>query len=255
MKLRVLLVDDERLAIDRLSELLGDIDGVEIVGSASTAAAAQKIIEQYNPDCIFLDIQLPGKSGLALAASLSLEGRAEIVFVTAFEHFAPDAFEVEAADYLLKPVRLDRLRQAVVRVQRRRAMISAPGGQVVSIEAHEFVDEFWVPVRGGKARVTIDMIEWIEAAKDYVILHTPTRSFLHRISMNELERKLDPRKLFRVHRSAFITPGLVSELIRPSKGMVSLKLRDGAVVPVGPSYAKEVVSRLTGVTAFEGEER
>lgn len=245
MTLRVLLVDDEQLAIDRMRELLSDIDDVEVVGTAMSAAAAQEAVDRLKPDCLFLDIQMPGKSGLALAASLSLEGRAEIVFATAFEHFAPDAFEVEAADYLLKPVRLDRLRQAVARVKRRRSMLRGPEF-LETVNESRFMDELWVSVRGGKARIAIDMIEWIEAAKDYVILHTPTRSYLHRASMNDLEGSIDPRKLVRVHRSSFVCPDLVTEVLTPAKGSMSLRLKDGAVVQVGPSYAKDVTKLFLG---------
>lgn len=245
MVLRIMLVDDEALAVDRLRELVGDIDDVELVGTANTADKARIEIERLRPDLVFLDIQMPGRSGMALAADLDPEDRPEIVFVTAFEHFAPDAFEVDAADYLLKPVRFDRLKQAIARAKRRIALArdSGPGGW----QAHEtspYSQEFWVAVRGGQVRVGVDQIDWVEAAKDYVMFHTSLRSYLHRISMNALENALDPEELMRVHRSAFVRLTLVDKLERPGKGSLNLVLRDGAVIQVGPSYVKDVLRRI-----------
>lgn len=245
MPLRILLVDDERLAIDRLQDLLSNIDDVEVVATANTAASARAAIEAQRPDLVLLDIQMPGGSGMALAADLPCEDRPEIVFVTAFEHFAPDAFEVDAADYLLKPVRFDRLRQGITRAKRRIELmrVAQQAGGLQSPEEH-FVQEIWVSVRGGQIRLGVEMIDWIEAAKDYVLLHTSTRSYLHRIQMSALEAILNPHELMRVHRSAFVRLSLVERLERPGKGALSLALRDGAIVQVGPSYVKTVLERL-----------
>ncbi|MXO49693.1 response regulator [Erythrobacter gaetbuli] len=245
MTLRLVIVDDEALAIDRLKELLGDIDGVELVGTANTADQARECIEQLRPDLVLLDIQMPGRSGMALAADLPLAERPEIIFVTAFEHFAPDAFSVDAADYLLKPVRFDRLRQAIIRAQRRIDLVAAAAhGKACAEETGRYTREIWVSVRDGNIRLDVDLIDWIEAAKDYVLLHTATRSYLHRASMNALEEKLDPKALLRVHRSAFVRPSLVEKLERPGRGSLTLVLRDGVVVQVGPSYVKDVLQLI-----------
>lgn len=242
MTLRLLIVDDEALAVDRLRELLGAIEDVEIVGTASNARDAGAAIASLRPDLVLLDIQMPGGSGMSLASDLPQDERPEIVFVTAFENFAPDAFAVDAADYLLKPVRFDRLRQAIIRARRRIDLVAAAArGEALTGELDTFVREIWVAVREGQARLDVDQIEWIEAAKDYVLLHTATRSYLHRISMNALETALDPKALMRVHRSAFVRPSLVERIERPGKGGVNLVLRDGVAVQVGPSYVKEVL--------------
>ena len=243
--MRILIVDDEQLAIDRLADFLSDIEGVEVVGKANNARAGEEAIAELRPDLVLLDIQMPGRSGMALAADLDPQGRPEIVFVTAFEHFAPDAFSVDAADYLLKPVRFDRLKQAMVRAQRRiRMRIAAALGDAVNAETSRYAREIWVTVRDGQVRLDVDLIEWIEAAKDYVLLHTATRSYLHRISMNSLEEKLDPKSLTRVHRSAFVRLSLVEKLERPGKGSLKLVLRDGAIIQVGPSYVKDVLRSI-----------
>lgn len=243
--IKVLLVDDEPLALRRLATLFEDIDDVCVIGAASTGREAEAQIAELAPDLVMLDISMPQKSGLRVAADLPAEGRPEIVFVTAFEQYAPDAFEVEAADYLLKPVRFDRLRQAVERARRRRAMREAVD-RVAALPdpADARSDAIWVQVSGGQIRLPIAQVEWVEAAKDYVMLHTATRSFIHRISMTALETLLDPQELMRVHRSTFIRPALVQGVQRLGKGLIALEMRDGAVVAVGPSYVKAVLARL-----------
>ena len=154
MTLRLLIVDDEALAVDRLRELLGAIEDVEIVGTASNARDAGAAIASLRPDLVLLDIQMPGGSGMSLASDLPQDERPEIVFVTAFENFAPDAFAVDAADYLLKPVRFDRLRQAIIRARRRIDLVAAAArGEALTGEPDTFVREIWVAVREGQARL------------------------------------------------------------------------------------------------------
>jgi len=251
--MRILLVDDESLALDRLRTFFGDIEGVEVVGQAQDGDEALEQIAKLTPDLVILDIQMPGRNGLRTAAEMKIEPRPELVFVTAHEHYAPDAFDVDAADYLLKPVRFDRLRQAVDRARRRRDLreraqraglleqevetLRASGAQVPED------DGFWVPERDGQRRVPIDSIDWIEAARDYVLLHTSIRSHLLRTTMAALEEKLAGAQLLRVHRSAFVRPDKVSEVKRANRSL-TLVLNDGANVQVGPSYVGAVRSAL-----------
>ena len=251
--LNVLLVDDEPLALRRLATLFADIDDVAVVGTASNGREAEAQIAALTPDLVMLDISMPQKSGLRVAADLPEEARPEIIFVTAFEQYAPDAFEVEAADYLLKPVRFDRLRQAIERARRRRAMRDAAQRATALADAAPDAreDAIWVQVSGGQMRLPIEQIEWVEAAKDYVMLHTATRSHLHRISMSALESILAPHDLVRVHRSTFVRPRLVHGVQRLGKGLIALEMRDGAIVSVGPSYVKTVIARL-GLKAGDG---
>jgi two-component system, LytTR family, response regulator len=248
--LRTILVDDEPLALERLRVFFDDIAGAEVVGTARDGREAAEAIERLRPDLAILDIQMPEQNGLRVAATLAAEDRPEIIFVTAFEQYAPDAFEVEAADYLLKPVRFDRLWQAVERAKRRK-YLRAMAGRAEAMEAappqagpspHE--DGLWVPTRAGAVFVPVETIDWIEAQRDYVMLHTATRSHILRLSMRALEEKLDPAQLMRVHRSAFARPGNVVEVQRMGRTINALVLRDGAIVPVGPNYARAVAGRL-----------
>jgi two-component system, LytTR family, response regulator len=256
MSLRVLLVDDEPLALARLTAALRNLADVTVIGAASDGEGAIDQICEFKPDLVLLDIQMPGLDGLGVAAALSsLVHRPEVVFITAFDQYAADAFQVEAVDYLLKPVKFDRLRQALDRAQRRREMRQATGraaeleleiNQLRSLEAPQEVcdTEFWVPTLHGVKRVLLANINWIEAARDYVLLHTATRSHLFRATMSGLERRLDPNQMMRVHRSSFVRPGAVAEVQRQGKGLYALKLNDGAVIQVGPTYATALLAAL-----------
>lgn len=245
MELKVLLVDDEPAALERLSALFDQIPDTKLVGVARNGREAGEAIAALEPDLVMLDIQMPELSGLALASELPPEARPEIVFVTAFEVYAADAFAVEAADYLLKPVRFDRLRQAVERARRRRTLQRAfERAEATTPDRENELDGIWVATRHGHVRVAVADIDWIEAAKDYVLLHTATRSHIHRITMSALEQALDPARMIRVHRSAFVSPERVEAVNRLGKGLIALVLRDGVAVPVGPTYVKAVQARL-----------
>lgn len=243
--LRVLLVDDEPLALDRLAALFRQLPEVTVIGTAADGEEAIRAIAALRPDLVMLDIQMPEKSGLTVAADLPVDERPEIVFVTAFEQFAPDAFEVEATDYLLKPVRFDRLRHAIERAKRRRALQEAAATRAAATAPdNTFDDAIWVQLRNGALRVPVGDIDWIEAARDYVMLHTATRSHIHRTTMGALQGRLDPAQLMRVHRSAFVRISLVTGLQRHANGGMTLTVRNGANVQVGPSYLEAVNTRL-----------
>jgi two-component system, LytTR family, response regulator len=244
MTLRTLLVDDEPLALERLQVFFRDIEGAEVIGTARDGKEAAEAIERLKPDLALLDIQMPEQNGLRVAATLPPGDRPEIIFVTAFEQYAPDAFEVEAADYLLKPVRFDRLWQAVERAKRRKHLRAMAGRAEAAPEPAARDDGLWVPTRAGAVFVPVETIDWIEAQRDYVMLHTATRSHILRISMRALEEKLDPAQLMRVHRSAFARPANVVEVQRLGRTISGLVLRDGAIVQVGPNYSRTVAERL-----------
>lgn len=242
--MRVLIVDDEPLALEWLAQCLKANPKVEVVGAAANAEEAAALIAAKRPDLVLLDICMPGESGLVLARRLKQAGQPEVVFVTAFSDFAPEAFEVDAVDYLLKPVRPDRLKEAVRRAERRLTGQAVTPADPVVEEAGAYDEMFWIARPEGFLRVEVRDIQRIEAARDYVLIHTPTKTFIHRITMRELSRRLDPVELTRVHRSAFVRLAAVRMAERSGRRIARLHLEDGAIVEVGVSYAAAVAEAL-----------
>ncbi|MBS0283144.1 MAG: response regulator transcription factor [Proteobacteria bacterium] len=250
--MRILLVDDEPLAIERMRVALAGVADAEVVGCAGDGEEAGRRIAALDPDLVLLDIQMPGLTGMDLARRLAdAPSRPELVFVTAFNDFAIEAFDVEAVDYLLKPVSFDRLRMAIDRVRRRRALLESgvvqegAGGRPVAVDDDGGYDDgIWVPGRQGAVRVPIETIDRIEAARDYVLLNTPVRSYILRARMSEIERRIDPRHMVRIHRSHMVRIDSVVGVERPGKGALRLLLNDGANLQVGPNYQPQVVRAL-----------
>jgi two-component system, LytTR family, response regulator len=237
--MRVFIVDDEPLALDWLRSCLGRLVGIEIVGDAADGDAALERIVALDPDVVLLDIQMPGRSGVEVARALTRRSRPEVVFVTAFSHWAAEAFELDAADYLLKPVRADRLEEAMNRARRRLLGASAAAPSPAGFEAG-----FWVRHKEGLVRVLVADIRRIEADKDYALIHTHLRTHILRTTMREMEERLDPKEIVRVHRSAFVRLSTVRRVERNRRGLMRLHTEDGAVVDVGASYAKRVAVAL-----------
>lgn len=237
--MRVFTVDDEPLALDWLRSCLGRLGGVTVIGEARDGDAALEGIAALDPDVVLLDIQMPGRTGVEVARALMGRARPEVVFVTAFSHWAAEAFDLDAADYLLKPVRPDRLEEAMNRARRRLEGAGAP-----PVRADAFESGFWVRHKEGLVRVFVADIRRIEADKDYALIHTHLRTHILRTTMRELEDRLDPREIARVHRSAFVRLSTVRRVERSRRGMMRLHVEDGAVVDVGASYAKRVAQAL-----------
>lgn len=255
MSIRVVIVDDEPLALERLRLCLRQTPEVELVGEAMDGDSAMERIAALKPDLVLLDIQMPGRSGVAVARALAANDRPEVVFVTAFAEFAPEAFDLEAADYLLKPVRFDRVQEAIHRALRRlqanqtvglsdlqsalRA-VKSPTAQ----PAAGYESEIWIKQRDGFARVDVEQIKRVEAARDYALIHTATKTHILRATMGDLERRLDPSQLLRVHRSAFVRLDTIRRVERNGRNLMRLHAEDGAVIDVGASYSKRVASAL-----------
>lgn len=236
--LKVLIVDDEPLAVERLQILCAKIEGISLVGTGSDGAQALRLIEALTPDVVLLDIQMPGLDGMAAARALSGKPtRPAIIFVTAFDQFAVAAFDVAAIDYLMKPVAIDRLVRALDRV---RATIGAGPGTVPS--GHEpaatadWIKDFWVPNRGEIVRVAAGEIDFIAAERDYMRLHVGPRSYLLHETITELERRLDPEVFVRIHRSTIVRRGCITSFAHDGAGAWEAQLKTGAKLRVGRSY-------------------
>lgn len=245
--MRILIVDDESLSRELTRCLLSEIDDAEVIGEAADGSEALAMIARDRPDAIFLDISMPGRNGIQTAIELVPQD-IDIVFLTAHEDYAVDAFELGAADYVLKPLRRPRLAKTMERVRQRQAARRAQSQtEVVAAEpAKTEEDVFWVPVLGGVARVDVASIQRVEAARDHVYFHTEARAYLYRITMAELEPRMAAGGLIRVHRSAFVRPSAVREIQRRGK-TTTLTLSDNCVVPVGPLYRAQAVAAVTGI--------
>lgn len=230
-ELATLIVDDEPLGVERLQILCAQLAGVRLVGSAADGHAALRLVEALKPDLLLCDISMPDMDGIAVARALqAMPQRPQIVFVTAFDQFAVSAFDVEAADYLLKPVAPDRLAVAIARA---RARIQSPG----TAQDAGWLTEIWVPHRSEVVRIDVDFIERIEAERDYMRLCLADRSYLVHTTITDLERRLDPAKFMRLHRSTIVRRDRIERLRHDGAGGWFAELKGGVEVRIGRSYA------------------
>ncbi len=251
--LKTLIVDDEPLAVERMQILCSRVADLQLVGTAADGEGALRLMEALAPDLIFLDIAMPGMTGIDVANLL--EGRTDapsVVFVTAFDQFAVAAFDAAAVDYLLKPVSPERLEKAVVRVQARRAERAAGGGAgggasgpAPNGQGTGFAREFWVPNRGELARVAVADIDRIEAERDYMRLHAGNRSWLIHETIGALEARLDPAMFLRLHRSSIVRRDRIVRLAHDGQGNWAAELDDGQQLRIGRTYLASVRASVT----------
>ena len=236
--LRVLIVDDEPLAVERLQLLLARCEGVALVGTAADGEAALRIAEAVGPDLLLLDISMPGMDGIEVARALSSSSvDPAVVFVTAFDNFAVAAFDVAAVDYLMKPVALDRLQQSL---DRARAGLRRGNGARERPAPSRYVEEFWVPDHHGLVRIAARDISRITAERDYMRLHVGARSWLIYRTISKLEEELDPALFIRVHRSVILRRDTITGLGRDGMGHWTARLAGGDEVRIGRSHIADV---------------
>ncbi len=237
--LRTLIVDDEPLAVERLQILCARMPGLQLVGTATDGQAALRLVEALQPELLFLDIAMPGLNGIEVAQALEGQPmRPAVIFVTAFDQFAVSAFDVAAVDYLLKPVAPDRLEKAVARV---RAQL---GTGEMKTAATPWTTEFWVPHRAEIVRVPAEDIDLIEAERDYMRLHVGTRSYLLHQTITQLERRLDPERFIRLHRSTIARRDRITGLKHDGCGTWTAELADGRSLRIGRTYLGNVRAML-----------
>lgn len=232
MKIRTLIVDDEPLARDRLRGFLKAEPAIELIGECGTGPEAIALITTAAPDLVFLDMQMPGCDGLEVIERLPAEKRPAIIFATAHEKFAVDAFDLEAVDYLLKPFDRDRLQQAIRRAQDFLQPQRPPG--VIPV-ATPNPDRITVKTDGRLVFLKPEEIVWVEAADNYVMLHLVSGRLMLRETMTAIEARLGPQGFARVNRSAIVNLDQVREIQPAQHGDHQVVLRDGTVLPLSRS--------------------
>jgi two-component system response regulator AlgR len=237
--LKVLIADDEPLAAERLQLLLAKCDGIDLVGTATDGESTVRMAEALNPDLLLLDIAMPGLDGIGVARALAeRQPSPAVIFVTAFDQFAVAAFEVEAVDYLMKPVEPARLQRSLQRgrdyLERRE---TRPSTRPV-LSPH--LQEFWASDLSGLVRIAARDIDRVSAERDYMRLHVGRRSWLIHHSMAALEEGLDPELFVRLHRSAIVRKDFITGFTRNQSGRWIARLGDGTEQPVGRLYSDRV---------------
>jgi two-component system, LytTR family, response regulator len=247
--IRTLLVDDEGLARERLRSFLRKFDDVEIVGEAKNGVDAVRLIQEKGPDLVFLDVQMPGLDGFGVLNAV--EKHPHVVFATAFDEYAIRAFEVHAADYLLKPIARDRLEEALRRVRLRLAgQSTAPQLRELlkRLEARERRYLAQLPVHRGRNIVVLETerILWFEVEYRLVYVHVDGDRYMTNFTLKELEERLDPEIFFRAHKSRLVNLKQVRAIVPWFGGRFKLVLRDqkGSEVELSRAQARELRERM-----------
>ena len=258
--LRTIIVDDEALARRGLRYRLADTPDIELVGEARNGREAMKMIADLSPDLVFLDIQMPGMDGFDVLRALDEDAMPTIVFVTAFDEYAVKAFEANALDYLLKPIEDERLADALDRVRRfhdqklalkhKKSLLHLVG-QITGEAVHSMQEirqkgvdrlkkieppKLAIKDGGSTTWVAQDEIDWIDAAGDYMCVHSKGETYILRMTMKGLEMELDPDILQRVHRSTIVNVHRVREMHSHINGEYFLTLNNGHTVKLSRSY-------------------
>lgn len=256
--LRVLIVDDEALAVQRVEDLLREVEESLSVQVAHSGEAAIEAIADFDPDIVFLDIQMPGGTGLDVVRSVGPGSMPVTVFVTAHDEFAVQAFELAAVDYLLKPYSDERFEEAfrraharvdmedadALREQLRMVLETGAGGGARGPGASSYLKRIAVQKRGRLRVVPVDEVDRIVANGVYAELHAGQETHLVRTSLTTLEERLDPEVFFRIHRSAIVRVDEIQMLLREGGGSYLVQLKDGTTLPVGRSRREELELRL-----------
>lgn len=241
IQLRTLIVDDEPLAVERIQVICAELPAINVVGTASDGAAALRLAEKLEPDLVLLDMTMPELDGLGVARKFAEEeSPPAVIFVTAHDHFAVEAFDLDAIDYVLKPVSSDRLDRAIERaIARKGERKAAPS---------KWLDELWVPHRSELLRIAVSEVHQIDAERDYVRLHVGSpaqegeagRSYLLLQTIAGLEDRLDPEKFIRIHRSTILKRDNIRGLRHDGLGVWSAELQNGEALRIGRTYLSKV---------------
>jgi len=245
--IRILIADDEAPAREKLERWLAAQTGMTVVGAVADGMSAAESIERLRPDAAFLDIRMPVLSGLEVAAQLEPSTAPSIVFVTAFDEHALKAFELNAVDYLLKPYDQPRFERTVQRL-RERLPLPQSGAAAVAAGRSQTPDckRLLVPDRERLQLIDTASIEWLEADGNYVHVHTATRSYLLRRSLQDLLAQLGEQRFVRIHRSTAASLDCIESLSPLFKGDYEVHLRNGRTLRLSRRYRDAVFARMGG---------
>jgi two-component system LytT family response regulator len=262
--IRALVVDDEPLARQRIEDLLRHEADVELVGTAGDGRAAVDAIRSLRPDLVFLDVQMPGLTGLQVVDAVGAEAMPATIFVTAYDRHAIRAFEVAAVDYLVKPFDDERFAQALARARERlrlrevehatRRLLSVLGEPAAAAASRQpavssYARSIEVESRGRVEHVAVADIDAIVARGPYAELRAAGRTHLVRERMQALEERLDPARFVRIHRSAIVQADRIESIQRRSGGEAVVRLRDGSELAASRSRRAELERRWASVRA------
>jgi two-component system, LytTR family, response regulator len=242
MQLTTLIVDDEPLAREGLRALLAKDTEVSAIREAKDGREAVVAIRESHPDLVLLDVQMPEIDGFEVVRSVGAEAMPGVVFVTAHDQYAIQAFEINALDYLLKPVIEERFVRAMARAKDRiRANVADANRQILGLletiaSPRKYVKRLAVWSAGKTTFLDVDEVDWIQAAENYVELHTGRTSPLLHVTMNALEKSLDPEVFLRVHRSIIVNVSRIQSLQPGPHGEYLITLRDGMRLQSGRTY-------------------
>jgi two-component system LytT family response regulator len=255
MKIRTLIVDDESLARDRVKRFLRDENDITIVGECGDGAEAIKVIRQEKPDLIFLDIQMPEKNGFEVIKSFDAKSTPTVIFVTAYDQYALQAFDVHALDYLLKPFNRERLHRAVAHARQhienkhRGSLDERLASLIADLKSEKkYLERLVVKSVGRVFFLKIDEIDWIEAAGNYLKLHAGRDAHLIRETMNGIEAKLNPEKFLRIHRSTMVNIDRIKELHPMFSGDYEVILRSGTELTLSRNYRERFIELFENQT-------
>jgi two-component system LytT family response regulator len=255
-QIRTLIIDDEKPARRALRGLLAKDRDIDVVGEAGDGERALQMIEEARPQLVFLDVQMPIVTGLEMLQRIPPASRPEIVFVTAYDHYALNAFEVHAVDYLVKPFSDARFTAALERAKRRVRSGSLAGTEQALRALLTHLEHAGAPVAPGPAptspaaefaRLVVKAdgqlhflnqrdIRWVEGQGDFVKIHLVERGLMVRMTMNKVEESLDPGQFIRIHKSSIVNLANVRRVVPMLARSHGMELDDGTKLPIGPSY-------------------
>jgi len=264
-RVRALIVDDEELGRRMLRTLLASDHDVEVIGEAASATEARRKISEQQPDLVFMDIEMPGGSGLDLLNELE-DPLPYVIFVTAHPEFALPAFELQAMDYLVKPVQRPRFAGSILRAKKRIAERRVAGlamqiagavsmngarregpGSGAPPPAQKYADQMTIRIRRRMFALEVNDISWIQGASQYSRVHTKSGEYLLSRTLASLECELDPKKFFRIHRSAIVNAAHVREVRSSGDGRYNIYLHGGQSLPMGRARREILEKLLSGI--------